>query len=72
MTLEVAVESWILVVNWLARLILVLLVGLSVWSIKIILERRRYLKQIEADSTHPEVRSWIETGQKEKIAQVYN
>lgn len=35
---------WMTVVEWLARLILVLLVGLSFWSISIIVERRRFYK----------------------------
>lgn len=34
----------ILVFEWLARLILVGLIGLSVWSVKIMLERRRFFK----------------------------
>jgi len=35
---------WILIVEWLARLILLGLVGLSVWSIRIMLERKAYFK----------------------------
>ncbi len=35
---------WMVVVEWLARLILVILVGLSIWSISIIIERRRYFQ----------------------------
>lgn len=38
----------IIVVEWLARLILVLLVGLSVWSISIIIERRRFFSKLSA------------------------
>jgi biopolymer transport protein ExbB/TolQ len=34
------------VVGWLARVILVLLVVLSVWSISIIIERRRYFRNL--------------------------
>jgi biopolymer transport protein ExbB len=37
---------WIGVVEWLARVILILLCGLSVWSISIIIERRRFFKNI--------------------------
>ena len=37
---------WLVVVEWLSRAILVLLVGLSVWSISIIIERRRYFKTL--------------------------
>ncbi len=43
---------WIVMVSWLARLIFVLLVALSIWSITIILERRTYFKKIKvADSS---------------------
>jgi biopolymer transport protein ExbB len=36
--------SWIVLVEWLSRLILLLLIGLSVWSIRLIVERWRYFK----------------------------
>lgn len=38
---------WITVTEWIARLILVLLFFLSVWSISIIIERRRFFKTLE-------------------------
>ena len=37
---------WLVVVEWLARSILLLLIGLSVWSISIIIERRRFFKAL--------------------------
>lgn len=37
---------WLVIVEWLARTILVILVGLSVWSISIIIERRRFFKNL--------------------------
>ena len=37
---------WLVVVEWLSRAILLILVGLSVWSITIIIERRRYFKNL--------------------------
>jgi biopolymer transport protein TolQ len=37
---------WMTVIGWLARVVLVLLVGLSVWSITIIIERRRFFKNL--------------------------
>lgn len=37
---------WLIAVEWLARLILVLLVCLSFWSITIIIERRRFFKAL--------------------------
>jgi biopolymer transport protein ExbB/TolQ len=38
---------WLTVVGWLARLIFVFLVGLSIWSIAIILERRKFYQTIK-------------------------
>lgn len=37
---------WLVVVEWLARVILLILVCLSVWSISIIIERRRFFKAL--------------------------
>ena len=37
---------WMTVIGWLARVVLVILVGLSIWSISIIIERRRYFKNL--------------------------
>jgi biopolymer transport protein ExbB/TolQ len=36
--------AWIVVVEWLARLILLVLILLSVWSISIILDRKKFFK----------------------------
>lgn len=37
---------WLIIVEWLARFILLILVFLSVWSISIIIERRRFFKSL--------------------------
>ena len=37
---------WLIVVEWLARFILVILIGLSIWSISIIIDRRRFFKAL--------------------------
>jgi biopolymer transport protein ExbB/TolQ len=37
---------WLTVVEWLSRFILVFLIGLSFWSITIIIERRRFFKNL--------------------------
>ncbi len=37
---------WLTVIEWLGRLVLMILIGLSFWSISIIIERRRYFKNI--------------------------
>jgi biopolymer transport protein ExbB/TolQ len=36
---------WLTVVEWSARLILLLLIFLSIWSVKIMLDRRRFFKE---------------------------
>lgn len=36
--------SWPIIVEWLSRLVFALLLGLSVWSIAIIIERRRFFQ----------------------------
>lgn len=41
---------WMIVVEWLARIILFGLVGLSIWSFSIILERRNFLKHFDIES----------------------
>jgi biopolymer transport protein ExbB len=40
---------WMIVVEWAARIILLLLVGLSIWSIQIMLERRSFYRQLLDD-----------------------
>ena len=37
---------WLVVVEWMARAILLLLISLSVWSISIIIDRRRFFKSL--------------------------
>lgn len=41
---EVHLESWILLIQWITRAVLVLLLALSVWSVSIMLDRRKALK----------------------------
>lgn len=41
---------WMLAVEWIARIILGLLIGLSLWSVTIIVDRFRYFKMIPLDS----------------------
>ena len=38
---------WLTVIEWLARLVLVLLILLSFWSITIIIERKRFFKELK-------------------------
>lgn len=41
---------WIVIVEWLARLIMLILVALSVWSIAIILDRKKFFKNLDRDA----------------------
>lgn len=40
---------WMTVIEWLARVIFVLLIGLSVWSISIIIDRNSFFKKLNMD-----------------------
>lgn len=48
-------NTWIVIVEWLARLILLGLVGLSVWSITIMLERKKYFQSLMSLDTDSEL-----------------
>lgn len=54
--------EWIVIVEWLARLVLLILVGLSVWSISIIIERRNFFKQLESSDANDKILDWISNG----------
>ncbi len=41
---EVHLESWILLIQWITRAVLLLLLALSIWSVSIMLDRRKALK----------------------------
>lgn len=47
---------WMSVIEWLARLILAGLVMLSIWSITIILERKKYLKDFDLENAFNELK----------------
>lgn len=55
--------AWMIVVEWLARLVLLLLVGLSIWSISIIIERRKFFKDLEASDSEDNILPWIQNGE---------
>lgn len=55
------------VVEWVARLILFGLVGLSVWSVSIILERRKFYKSFDAQDQNPQLFEWIEEGKRDHL-----
>lgn len=54
---------WPVIIEWLARLILLLLVGLSIWSMTIIIDRRRYFKALNLVNTE-ELAQFIAQGKK--------
>ena len=53
--------EWMIVVTWLARIILVLLVGMSVYAVSIILERKEFFKKNALGGQHMDMlksRKW--------------
>lgn len=60
---------WMVVVEWLARLIFLVLILLSVWSITIIIERRKVLKSFDVDNELEDIKNIISTLSKDKIDQ---
>lgn len=62
--------SWIYIVEWLARFILLILIGLSVWAVKIILERKKFFDALEAeDETAESLEKIISSGTKQDVKQ---
>ncbi len=50
---------WIIAIEWLARIILLLLVCLSVWSIAIILERKKFFQNLENQDSLDDLKKLI-------------
>ena len=48
---------WIVIIEWLARLILLLLILLSIWSFAIILERRKFLITFDVNEEFNKIKS---------------
>jgi biopolymer transport protein ExbB/TolQ len=48
---------WMVVVEWLARLIMLILVLLSVWSIAIILDRKKFFKLLDINKEFEKIKS---------------
>jgi biopolymer transport protein ExbB len=48
-TMENQTALWIVAVMWVSRLVLVLLVGLSVWSVSIMIERSRVFRELREE-----------------------
>jgi hypothetical protein len=52
---------WMLVVEWLARIILFFLVCLSIWSVSIILERRKFFKILDEQDSLDDLKKIIDS-----------
>lgn len=50
---------WIIVTQWVSRLVLVVLFGLSIWSVSIMIERRRVYKKLSESDSLDEARKLI-------------
>lgn len=59
----------LLIATWLERGILVLLFGLSVWSVAIMIDRRRALKRESGKEALVKLREILASGDKQKLAQ---
>ena len=59
--------EWMIVVTWLARIILVLLVGMSVYAVSIILERKEFFKKNALGGQHMDMLQKVEKGEIEEI-----
>ena len=59
---------WMIIVEWSARLILLILIGLSVWSFAIIIERKRFLKSFDIDNEFLDIEKQANKLSKENIS----
>lgn len=60
---------WMVVVEWLARLILAGLVGLSIWSFAIILERKKFLSEFDLEAEFKQLNEYAKGLGKESLDQ---
>jgi len=59
--------EWMIIVTWLARLILIILVGMSVFAVSIILERKEFFKKNSLKDQHSNLLTKIENN---KISEI--
>lgn len=57
-------------IEWLSRLVLLLLVALSIWSIAIIIERRRFYKNLLNELDAISLKDAIRTKDKKKLTEI--
>ncbi len=60
---------WMVVVEWLARLILIILIGLSIWSITIILDRKKFFKSLNSKTEFEKLKEYVLKFKNEKREQ---
>ena len=66
---EIIMPMWIIIVEWLARAILLLLSCLSIWSISIILEKRSFFKNFNIQSEFEKMKKDTSIYQSSKVEQ---
>ncbi len=59
--------EWMIIVTWLARIILLILILMSVYALSIILERRDFFKKFSLTTFEP---TWIELSEDGKIDEI--
>lgn len=63
-------EAWIVIVEWLARLILMILIGLSVWSVSIILDRRKKIIELDRLEKGQELWNLLKTQDQQELKRI--
>ena len=58
---------WMMIVEWAARIILLILIGLSIWSFAIILERKRFLKVFSIEDEFLDIKAQADKLSKDNI-----
>ncbi len=61
--------SWLVVMEWLSRLVLALLFGLSFWSVAIMVDRSKVFKRLERADSPDAARKLIEAGRWDDLEQ---
>ena len=59
--------GWMIVVTWLARLIFLALIAMSVYALSIILERKEFFKKFSLSPYEPE---WIKLCEQNKVSEI--
>lgn len=62
-------DLWVVLVEWLSRIILLFLVILSVWSIGIILERRKFFKSFDRERQFDRLKKYLDKVDQSRVEQ---